>query len=153
MSTWRTSHGKLQISGGAIRIAVSEDFARYYRSFVDKDALLLTNLPAHGCHITIWNPKIFGTFDQKKASEIFRRFKNKTIEFRYNTKIIEGGSPRRGFRNWYMPIECDDADKMCELLGLKNKRDDLHLTVCNTKRDKDVPIRLYRRDEVWKTIK
>ena len=132
MNTWLKSTGTFQIGDGAIRIAVDMDFAKYYKALIDKEVRLFTNMPAHGCHITIWNPKIFGPYDQKKAQFLRNFYKNRPISFEYNPDIIEGGQTKN-FRNWYMFVRCQEAANMCDHLGISAKRDRLHVTVANTK--------------------
>lgn len=129
---WLKSAGTLQISGDAIRIAVSMDFGKYYKALIDKEVRLFTNLPAHGIHVTIWNPKIFGAFDKKKAAFLKSFYKNRPIPFEYNPEIIEGGQSK-GFRNWFMLVRSIEGDNMVKHLGIDMVRDRLHLTICNTK--------------------
>lgn len=130
---WLPSIGKLEIADGSIRIVVSNDLGKYYKSLIDKEVRMFTNPPAFNWHISVWNPKLFGAYDEKKANSIREYYTNDNpIHFEYNIDIQEGGY-RKNFRNWYMFVRCKESDDMCEYLGIGEIRDPHHLTISNTK--------------------
>ena len=129
MNSWLKSYGTLQIGNDVVRLSVSEDFAKYYRTFVDKEVRLFTQLPAHGTHITIYRKKIHGDIDPKLIQKLKKIYSNKKIEFYYDINIIEGGK-NKNFRNWFFKVRGEELSKISTLLNINQ---DYHLTVCNTK--------------------
>ena len=132
MNSWLKSYGTLHVGNDVVRIAVSEDFAKYYRTFIDKEVRLFTSLPAHGCHITLFNPKIHGKLCPKKAKFLKDFYKKNKISFEYDPYIVEGGGKTKKFRNWYMHIRSMAAESICKYLG-NDQHEHLHLTISNTK--------------------
>jgi hypothetical protein len=131
MNYWLKSSGTLYIGEDVVRIAVSNDFGKYYRSLIDKDVRLFTGLPAHGSHITLWQPSIHGKLPSDKAKFLKGFYKKNPIIFEYDPDIIEGGKTKN-FRNWYMKIRSMAAESICKYLG-NDQYKHLHLTISNTK--------------------
>lgn len=129
MNSWLKSYGTLHVGNDVVRIAVSDDFAKYYRTFVDKEVRLFTGLPAHGSHITIYRNKLHGKIPEHKLEFLKKQYYKKIISFEYNIDIIEGGAFKK-FKNWYMKVRSSELDDIVSFLDIKQ---DFHITICNTK--------------------
>jgi hypothetical protein len=132
MKTWLKTFGTLQIDNDVVRLAVSEDFAKYYKSLIDKEVRLFTGLPAHGCHITLWRNSLHGDLCPKKAKFLKDFYKKNKILFEYDPYIVEGGGKAKKFRNWYMHVRSMAVESICKYLGNEQYKH-LHITLCNTK--------------------
>ena len=132
MNKWLTSYGKLEVTKTGIRIVVSSDFVRFYRSLLDKEVKLFTWLPSHGAHITIWMRNFHPDIERDKVLFIQKFYKNRNIKFEYNPNIMEGGGVLKGFRNWWMHVKCQDLIDIKKHLGIVDFSDP-HITICNTK--------------------
>jgi len=131
MNYWLKSSGILYVGEDVVRIAVPNDFGKYYRSLIDKDVRLFTSLPAHGSHITLWQRSIHGNLPSDKAKFLKEFYKKTPIIFEYDIDIIEGGQTKN-FRNWYMKIRSMTGESICKYLG-NDQYKRLHLTISNTK--------------------
>ena len=121
------SHGKLEINNG-VRIVADWDLIRYYHQLVEYYTYQTKRLqlPAHGAHITIVNPKIHKNVDLNLCKNI-RGIK---VEFFYYPEKIYV-SPK----NYWIPVTCEFADNLKKSLNVKETNNWLgfHLTVCNNK--------------------
>jgi hypothetical protein len=131
MNYFLKSEGKLEISNGAVRLKVSMDFIRYYKSLIDKEYRIFSNFPAHGSHITLFHPKIHGVLDSFKVKFIKKFYMDNKIPFEYNPYIIQGGHTKN-FRNWYLNVKSVQLNEIVNYLGASVGHG-LHLTICNTK--------------------
>lgn len=131
MNYFLKSEGKIEISGGAVRLKVSIDFIKYYKSLIDKEYKIFTNFPAHGSHITLFHPKIHGKLDSFKAKFVKKFYCNQKISFEYNPHIIMGGH-KKDFRNWYVWVKSEQLNEISNYLEA-DRGNGLHLTICNTK--------------------
>lgn len=129
MKVLLTATGKIAIRNGAIRIEIGPDFCKYYKWFISKQPWTPFNLqlPKHGSHITIVNPKLH-KIDIKTA----QKYNGKVVEFTYDLDIIKGGS---NFTNYWMKIDCPLAEQIKKELNIKESRNylGLHITICNNK--------------------
>ena len=126
---WLKSQGNLIVKDGSIRLMVSHDFIKYYKSLIDKEVKMFTHTPAHGAHITVYREDKSGKLDPEKAAFIKKFQKNRPIVFEYNIEIIMGGLTK-DFRNWYMKVRSIQLDEIAKYLGINQ---DFHLTISNTK--------------------
>lgn len=125
--------GKLRVSEEKIYIETNVDFCKYY-AWLYKKATWNTqkiNLPAHGAHINISNPKIHGKLNLAK----YKYLNNKEVEFIYN---IEGnfGGFQKGFLNFWLDIECNIVHSIASELGILKETkgfSPFHITIFNTK--------------------
>jgi len=130
-SYWLKSEGTLLVNHNVIRLIISTDFIKYYKTFVDKEYKIFSNTPAHGAHITLWNPKIHGSLDAKKAKFLKDFYKGNKISFEYDPYIIEGGY-NKNFQNFFMKVRSITLGGICNILG-NDQKDRLHITIANTK--------------------
>lgn len=131
MNYWLKSSATLHVGDNVVRLVIGNDFGKLYQSFVNKHCRLFTHSPAHGVHITLWNPKIHGVIPKEKADFLKTFYKNKKIDFEYDPSIIQGGQ-NKTFKNWYMRVKSMTAETICKYLG-NDQYKHLHVTVCNTK--------------------
>lgn len=128
------SHGYLQIKDGNIRIIVKRDLIEYYKRLIDYhyNYTIKLNTPRHGAHITIINSKIHKNVDISKVLV----YNGGKIEFEYDCEDIRIGG--RGFINFWFPVKCDFAQKIKEILSIKDNKTflGLHLTIGNNKNEK-----------------
>lgn len=130
METWLTSYGRLQIIGRNIRLMVSQDLLRFYKSFVDKEFRIFSNSPAHGAHVTIVNQKIHKNWNAASVNEVRKEFNNRPIKFFYNPNIVVGIGKDKSFANFWMHVKSAELDRIIQILDVKQ---DFHLTISNTK--------------------
>ena len=120
------SLGKIQVKNG-VRIIADWDLIRYYHKLIDYHNYRTEKLqlPAHGAHITLINPKI-----HKVNCKLAEKFAGKEVEFVYY--------PEKTFIsrvNYWIPVECEYAESLKKILGVvdNSRYLGLHLTVCNKK--------------------
>lgn len=120
------SFGKIQVQDG-IRIITSHDTILYYHRLVDEYFFHCKKfqLPAHGAHVTIVNPKIHKV-NWAKA----RKYIGKVVEF----EVFPEDAHISAVNVW-LPVFCDFADELKRELGVDDDRNywGLHLTICNKK--------------------
>ena len=128
------ANGKLKITYlGKISIDVHPDFCKYYSWLYKRETwnTQKINLPKHGAHINIVNPKIHGKLDLSR----FAHLNGKEIEFEYS---IEGnfGGFTKGFLNFWLDVKCEEAEIIAKDLGVYKEEEGFsafHLTIFNTK--------------------
>jgi hypothetical protein len=122
-----TSIGRVEVRNG-IRIVTSLDFIRYYTALVVYSTYRTKKfqLPAHGAHITILNPKIHKEVDFNRAS----KYHNLTVEFTYSPENVYISRV-----NYWMPVKCKFGNQLKHELGIVDGPNWLgfHLTICNVK--------------------
>lgn len=128
---WLQSQGELVVNNGNIRLAVSNDFILYYKTFVDKTFRMFTHTPAHGAHITITNPNIHKNVDREYFKFLKNFYKNRSISFQYNPHIFVGGYTKN-FLNFYMKVKSIELENICKRIKI-DQGDNLHITISNTK--------------------
>lgn len=128
---WLTCEGTLHIGDDVVRLKVSNDLVKYYKHLIDKEIKLFTNTPAHGAHITLWNPKIHGKLPDDKKKFLKKFYGKNKLKFEYSNDIIEGGR-NKNFRNFYVKVRGISLSTICSYLDNGQERH-LHLTICNTK--------------------
>jgi len=123
--------GTVSVAPGEVRINLSADFCKYYRSLL-LEALKLDPLefqiPKHGAHITIVSRKIHPGID---TSEL-RLMNGMTVNFTYDPDILEGGAR---FKTYYVKVTCAFAEKLKEELGIfeGDRFLGFHICICNNK--------------------
>jgi hypothetical protein len=118
--------GKIQVSNG-VRIVINSDICRYYQSLIRREMpWIKTQLPTHGGHVTIYNPKLHGKADLKLASYL----RNKEVELTIFPERLNQSKV-----NFWIPATAAIYDEVKRLLRFKetDRWLGLHLTVCNTK--------------------
>jgi len=123
--------GKLEVNNG-LRIVCGYDFIRYYKWLIEKSfwETQKLQLPAHGAHSTLVNPKLHKGFTYAPATPHI----GKDIEFTYDPTTIYESQV-----NFWMPIVCplgEAIKKMCGVYEGKNYWG-LHITICNRKFNDD----------------
>jgi hypothetical protein len=120
-------HGYIQVKDG-VRIIADLDLIRYYHKLIDYHQYKTQKLqlPSHGAHITIINPKIHKNIDIKKA--LHHHGRNVTFTY-FPEKMYK--SPK----NFWIPVSSKVADKLKTELGVDDGKNfwGLHMTVANTK--------------------
>lgn len=118
--------GYIQVNDG-VRIIASHDTIRYYHRLVDEYFFHCNKfqLPAHGAHVTVVNPKIHKV-NWAKA----RKYIGKVVEFDVYPEDAHISAV-----NVWLPVRCDFADNLKRELGVDDGRSywGLHLTICNKK--------------------
>jgi len=118
--------GYIQVNDG-VRIIASHDTIRYYHRLVDEYFFHCNKfqLPAHGAHVTVVNPKIHKV-NWAKA----RKYIGKVVEFDVYPEDAHISAV-----NVWLPVRCDFADNLKRELGVDDGRNywGLHLTICNKK--------------------
>ena len=120
------SSGYLQVSDG-VRIITSHDTIRYYHRLVTEYFFHCEKfqLPAHGAHVTVINPKIHKV-NWAKA----RKYSGKVVEFEVFPEKAHISAV-----NVWLPVHCDFADDLKKELGVNDGPNywGMHMTVCNKK--------------------
>ena len=128
------ARGRLYVGKNVIRIVCHKGLVDYYRSMIFKRWGIKTNTPAHGSHITIYNPNLHNPIKMLDVVHLNGKF----IDFWYDPYIIVGGQGK-GFRNFWMKVYCPAAEEIRKTYGIVNKRQyagmdkGLHITIANTK--------------------
>ena len=121
-----TASGYLQVQDG-IRIITSHDMVRYYHWLVNQYFYQCQKfqLPAHGAHVTVVNPKIHRV-NWSKA----RKYSNRLVTFEVYPERAHISAV-----NVWLPVHCPFADELKKELGVDDGRNywGLHATVCNRK--------------------
>jgi hypothetical protein len=128
---WRNATGKIEVNNG-VRIVTDKDLCKYYQWFIFREYNVKTQLPAHGAHITIVNPKIHKHEDLNLVID----YHGREVEFFYDPEKLYI-SPV----NYWLPAQCSIDHEIKWLLAVENNysaRNDikywgLHLTIANTK--------------------
>ena len=121
------SRGKLQISNG-VRIVSSFELCRYYKKLFELAHwnTIPSQLPRHGCHISIYLPDIHGkNIDTSKINHL----EGEQIEFSYNPEnfIITK-------KNVWMNVDCPRALEIKNMMGIVDKNFwCFHIVVTNFK--------------------
>lgn len=120
-------HGYIQVKDG-IRIIADLDLIRYYHRLIDYHQYHTQRLqlPTHGAHITIVNPKIHKNIFINDALQ----HHGKRVTFEYFPERMYK-SPK----NFWIPVSSKYADKIKKQLGVDDGKNywGLHMTVANTK--------------------
>lgn len=125
--------GKWKIEDDQISIITNSDFCKYY-AWLYKKATWNTqkvNLPAHGAHFNVVNPKIHGKIDCAK----FKYLNGKEVYFYYSISGNFGGFTK-GFVNFWLNVNCKKAEFIAKKLGVYKKEESFsvfHITIFNTK--------------------
>ena len=128
---WLSSHGSLMVSDKSIHIRIGLDFIRYYKWLIDRRIRTITNEPAHGAHITLWNQNHHGVIPRDKTDQLMRFYNKTRIKFDYYPYIFVGGYTK-GFYNFYMNVVSPEIDSINRTLHGRVKNS-LHITISNTK--------------------
>jgi len=117
-----------------LRVIIDNDFCHYYKWLIEKHYYntLKLQTPAHGCHISIYNPKIHGQINFNKV----HNFVDKTVYFTYDPLTIRQGGYMKGFVNFYMPVYSQTFQRIEQKLGISNGNNFLgyHITLANNKK-------------------
>jgi hypothetical protein len=96
-----------------LKIKVDFDLLRYYmwHLYRNVDSIGL-NYPKHKAHISVILPRIHG----KEAVEKSKKYAGQPVDLCYSGDIKQGGS---WFKNYWLPVECDQAEQVKKELGVK----------------------------------
>lgn len=126
-----TSKGRVFISNdGSVKIICDKGLLEYYKKMVEKRFWIKTHYPKHGPHISIVLPKHHKNVDLNKI----KKYNGKIVSFKYDPYVYIGGQGK-GYRNFWLKVECPFANKIKEELGIRDNKNflGLHLTISNTK--------------------
>ena len=130
--SWIKAKGKFHISNNSIKIVTGFDFCKYYAKLFYQAhyKTIKYNLPQHGAHINIVNPKLHPGLDLKK----YKKLHNKPVEFEYSVEGNYGGFAK-GFLNFWFDVRCEQAYKIFKELNLPEQDgfSFAHITILNTK--------------------
>lgn len=119
--------GKVQIDNG-IRIVTSIDICLYYRRLIHSHyyETIKTQVPSHGAHITVANPKIH----KEAYYDLAKKYLDKSVEFFYSPEDVYISNV-----NFWFPVKCEWADNVRAELNINDGPSwwGYHLTVCNKK--------------------
>jgi hypothetical protein len=125
--TWIKATGWLQIDD-AVRIVTNADICRYYQWFITKEFwyTVKTQLPRHGAHITVVNPKIHKSNDFRAI----RNLKGQRVNFEFDPTCLYGSRV-----NYWIPVKCPMVKRIRDILKITEYGCDKgpHLTICNKK--------------------
>lgn len=125
---WIRAEGTIEINNG-VRIVTRLDMCRYYQWLIEKAHwdTINTQLPKHGSHITVVNPKIH---DVSNGYEVVKSFGGKKVTFLYNPEDIYISKV-----NFWTPVICDIEKPIKRLMKIKDKTNylGLHMTFANVK--------------------
>lgn len=120
--------GRIEVNNG-VRLVTRLDFCAYYRWLIGRNMpWVRTQVPMHGAHITICNPKIHKITDYRNVNDLH----GKTYFFEYYPEELY-----RSPKNFWIPANTDAYDVVKSRLGFVESKNwwGLHLTVCNMKFD------------------
>lgn len=119
--------GKIEVRNG-IRIVFDLDLILYYNKLIEYHyyRTVKTQLPMHGAHITIVNPKIHGITDFRK----YKRLEGTPVKFLYFPEDMYVSKC-----NWWIPVKSKFADNLKRSIHIYDKPGylGLHMTVANRK--------------------
>lgn len=123
---WIKASGKIQVSNG-VRIVTNSGICGYYQWLIKRQKpWIKTQLPTHGGHITICNPKIHKVKDFSLA----RYLHGKKVDFEFNPEEIYESKV-----NFWMPARTTIYQEVKSLFQFTETEKwwGLHLTICNQK--------------------
>lgn len=115
---------------GSMKVVCDRSIVEYYKHVIEKRFFgLKTQIGLHGAHISIVLPK-----KHKIPKNKMKKWNGVKVSFEYDPYIIIGGKGK-GFRNFWIKVECPKIDKIKEELGIIERKGFIgnHITVCNTK--------------------
>lgn len=119
--------GRIQVDNG-IRIITSTDICLYYQKLIHfyYYKTVKTQIPAHGGHITLANPKIHKSADY----ELAQKYIDKEVEFWYHPEDVYISKV-----NFWFPVKCEWAENVRDELNIWDGPDwwGYHLTIANKK--------------------
>ncbi len=118
---------------GFVKIMTDQGIVDYYKNRIERAHWgLKTQSGKHQAHITIISPKIHKGV---KSTFLKKLWNGKQVKFKYDPYPHMGGSPSRGFVNFWLKIECPEIKKIKEALNIQESKNFIgdHLTICNTK--------------------
>jgi hypothetical protein len=117
----------------SMQIVFSSDFGRYYNWFVCKNEWISLHPPLHGIHLTLTNKKLHNA--KNINWDVARKWHNKSIEVAYNVDLREGGSAKKGFRNFYVSVTDPQIQEIKDDVGIIENSDYYgeHITIGSTK--------------------
>jgi len=119
--------GKIEVRNG-IRIVTDLDFIRYYKTLIDyyNYRTERLQLPAHGAHITIGNPKLHRNLNLRMA----QKYHGKVVEFQYDPENAYISKV-----NYWLPVKCVTAENLKNELSIDDgpRWWGFHITICNKK--------------------
>jgi len=123
--------GVWKVTRDSIRIVTNMDFCRLYLWLFMRGTYNLhkMQLPKHGGHINIISPRI-----HKKDCSDYLYLNGREVWFYYSVSGNMGGFSR-GFRNWWLDVNCQEAEEVLREFGFK-KQDGfslLHHSIANNK--------------------
>ena len=119
--------GRIEVNNG-VRIVMDFDICRYYSWFIKKEFwnTIKTQIPKHGGHLTLVNPKIHKITDFSKVM----KYNNRKEEFDYEPERLYISKV-----NFWIPANVPIGTEIKDLLGVvegPNWYGD-HITVANRK--------------------
>lgn len=124
------ARGIVETSPGRIALRVCDDFSRYYRQLIYWEFPNLIGglaLPAHGCHVTIGQPKLH-VIDQARAD----KWHGTPVNFTYGPIYI--GGFRAGHVGFYMKVYSGLLDIIKKDVIIQEPGDSsFHISVCSSK--------------------
>lgn len=120
--------GHVEVREGGVRIIADMDLIRYYLALINfyEYKTVKLQLPLHGAHITILNPKIHKGAKHFKAIP----YNKKEVEFEYYPENAYISA-----KNYWLPVTCEFADRLIQECEIDNGAHwwGLHLTIANKK--------------------
>lgn len=116
-----------------LRLRIDNDFCRYYKVLIEKSLFLTKKyqIPAHGAHLTIYNPKIHGFISPSRL----RKYAGQRDEIMYDPLYCIQGIRVDMF---YFPAYSKLSETIKKELQINNGPNyhGDHITICNRKNNK-----------------
>lgn len=131
--------GTITVERNRVSIDFHGDLVNYYLWHIKKATwnTIKLSTPRYGAHVSVIIPTIHGEYIQNKdlRKELVRWNKKKVDVFMDPTDVRIGGHSK-GFINYWIPIKCNEVQRMKDLLFIKetNYHGD-HLTIASNKSD------------------
>lgn len=125
--------GRFSVDKNTLKVVLDRDFCRYYKWLYDQYYFntIKTQIPMHGAHIGIVNPKIHKDVDTTK----FLYLNKQEICFEYNIEGYFGGYTK-GFKNFWLDVRSKELENIAlSLKVLKTYKNfsHFHITILNNK--------------------
>jgi hypothetical protein len=130
--------GKYKIDQNSIKIVTDNDFCAFYRWLFRRTHYNTIQIqpPKHGAHIGVINPNIHKHIDGSPLDcSDYLYLNGREVWFDYTVEGNYGGF-QKGFMNFWLNVECKEAEEILREFGYGEKTDGFslfHITVGNNK--------------------
>lgn len=134
--------GRINVSRDRVSIDFCWDLANYYTWLIKRGTYNTINLftPRHGSHVSVIIPTKHEQYiKNKNLKKILDRFHGKKVDVWFNPEEIRIGGKSRNFTNFWVPVHCDEINRMKDLVGIREPEDyrGHHITFCSDKHEQN----------------